>query len=173
MKPKRKRRRSAAPLFLLAAILMAVGAGAVYYVPIPGITGASPPTPANLTEPDLLTPTGDPMAERAADLARQEEALKSREEVVKNQESQVASLLGDLTAQQSQAAAVRKAVGLYTAMPPYKAAPLLAGLDSEVAVEILRLLDEDQAAAILAYMVPDQGAKLMRALAAPPTAKSP
>lgn len=165
MKQKRRRRFSV-PWLLLGSILLGAAAGVIYFVPIPGFTFAAPPPPVDTTKPSDA-PVKDPLEERTAQLARAEVELKSREESVKNQETQIATLLKDLMGQQSESDAIRKAANLYSAMPPYKAAPLMEALDPEIAVQILRRLDEDLAGAIVAYMDPQKGSVLMRELARP------
>lgn len=171
MKRKSRRSGSMAPVMLAGAILLGAAAGVAYYVPIPGITYASPVS-APASQPKVPEPVADPHAERADSLARLETQLKAREETVDEKETQVSGLLKDLTVQKAEIDAVRKAVALYEAMPPYKAAPLMQPLDPSLAVQILRLLDDDQAAAILAYMSPDKGASLMNELMKPPASKS-
>lgn len=170
MKNKRRRRLSV-PWLLIGSIILGAAAGVVYYVPIPGFTFAAQPAPIDTTKPSEA-PTKDPLEERTVQLARAEADLKSREESVKNQETQIATLLKDLMGQQSQSDAIRKAASLYSAMPPYKAAPLMEVLDPEIAVQILRRLDEDLAGAIVAYMDPQKGSLFMRELAKPPTMSS-
>lgn len=158
-----------APVLLAGAVLLGAAAGAAYFVPIPGITYASSVSDQQPTqEPAKASSPLDAQLEREAALARMETELKSREDDLKEKESQVAGLIKDLTAQKGEADAVRKAAALYTAMPPYRAAPLLETADTAMAVQVLRLLEEDQAAAILAYMSAERGAQLMNEMIKPP-----
>lgn len=163
---KKRRRRFSVPWLLIGSILLGAAAGVIYFVPIPGLTFAAEPPPIDTTKPPSA-PVKDPLEERTTQLARAEAELKSREESVKNQEAQIATLLKDLMGQQAQSDAIRKAANLYSAMPPYKAAPLMEALDPEIAVQILRRLDEDLAGAIVAYMDPQKGSVLMKELARP------
>lgn len=175
--PKPKRTLNLAPLKLLIPILLLGGAAyAVYTYPIPGLT--APPkgaqqAPSNGSksasgQPAVqMPPVKDPQSEREANLAKKEAELASREETLKQNEAKINSLLKELTVQQTESEAIRRISGIYGAMAPSKAAPILEGFDVPAAAQILRLLNEDQAAAILAGMQPDRAAAITKEMLKP------
>ncbi|HEY3367216.1 MAG TPA: hypothetical protein VGK74_19340 [Symbiobacteriaceae bacterium] len=164
-KPKRDKR----PFFLiLLALLLVAAAAVVNYVPIPGLTApsknaaAATDTSAKTKAPE--TPAKDPQAERELALTKKEADLANREAVLKEKETKANALLKELTVQQSDAETARRISGIYGAMPPGKAAPLLATFDAATAAQIIRLLSEDQAAAIFAAMAPNDASAIMKEL---------
>lgn len=169
-KPKKPRRPwGIAPWLMIFALLLAGAAGAVLYYPIPGLTAVPPAPPAaeEPVKPETPVPTtGDPAL--AQDLAQKEADLATREEALKQKELEVDRLLKELGVTESGNASLRRAANVYINMAPFKAAPLMAQLDDATAVQLLRLMSDQEAAAILSYMDADRGARIMRELTNPP-----
>jgi flagellar motility protein MotE (MotC chaperone) len=115
--------------------------------------------------------TAETPADAKSDIYAKEAELAAREAKLKEQEQTVAALSNALSAQEAEANGVKRAVGVYAAMPPFKAGPMLEALEPAMAVEILRQLDHDQAAAILSYMEPAQASSLTAQLMRPDKGK--
>lgn len=165
-KPRRARQPwGMAPWLFLAALVTGAAAVAVLYYPIPGLT-AKPPVP-----PPAVEETKDQNPVPSADLVKRELAveqkeaeLAAREETLRQKEEEATKVLKELGVTQSETVSLRRAANMYSAMAPYKAAPLMAQLDVETALQVLRLMTDDQAADILSYMEPDRGAQILREL---------
>lgn len=173
MARKRSRRNRLSYWLLVGGTVLGVAAGISYTVPIPGLTAAvasSGNTTTGTGQDDK--PVTDPALQRQQQLDQLETELRDREGRLKTKESEVGTLLQDLTQQKGEADAIRRAATMYENMPPYKAGPLMQVLDQDTAVQILRMLDEDQAAAIIMYMDAAAGAQLMTRLAKPPGTKT-
>lgn len=176
-KPPGRRRSGRAVYWLLAgALLLGMAAGLTYFRPalwMPKV--ATAPNPDGAGNPDVKTavaPAPDPLEQRQLALAEAEARLKTREAQLKDQEAGGSSLLASLIQQRSEADAVGKAAAMYSAMPPYKAAPLMQALEVDLAVQVLRLLDEEQAGAVVMYMDPARGAEIMKQLMKPAAGKT-
>lgn len=155
-----------APWLVLAALITGAGAVAVLYYPIPGLT-AKPPAPPAVTEPKPETPTAA-LLQREQEVVSKEADLAAREEQLKQKEAEVSRLLKELGGSELENHSVKRAANMYTAMAPFKAAPLMAALPVETAIQVLRQMLDEQAAAIIAYMEPERGAEIMRELTRPP-----
>lgn len=156
-----------------AGVVMALAAGAAYGV-IPGLDGLFGAPQAEAGEAPVVKPpsTANPLAAKQKELIERETALSQREAQVNEREQQVATLSVVLAAERNELDTLRQVTDLYAAMPPFKAGPLLASLDSAQAVELLRRLDQDQAAAILAYMDKQAAARLTAELMKPASTKT-
>lgn len=169
--PGRKRSGWAAYGFLAGALLLGIAAGLTYFTSslrLPTVSALTEATGA--AKPDDTTaaaPATDPLEQRRAELAESEANLKARESKLKDQEVGVSAMLTGVTKRKSEADAVGRAAAMYSAMPPYKAGPLMQALDVEMAAQVLRLLDEDEAGAIVMYMDPARGAEIMKQLMKP------
>ncbi len=91
------------------------------------------------------------------ELAALRQSYAVQEQVLSQTHAKMEELVGGVAAGQQaltaeQDAAAVKLAKLYEAMPPAKAAPILATLDPEVTLDILRRMKARQAAAVLAAM---------------------
>lgn len=168
----KKRTRSGRPMGLILAVLLLAGAAAaVWYFPIPGLTAPDSSTVANPTAGDAATGSAasaspDQVSREAALVAREKE-LADLAASLKERETKVNQLLKELTTQQTSVEMTRRLSVIYGNMAPAKAAQLLAGMDRPTAVEILRLLEERQTADILAAMDPTVALQLIGEMTKP------
>lgn len=91
------------------------------------------------------------------ELAAMRQSYAVQEQVLTQAHEKIKELTGGVEAgqqarSQEQDLAAVKLAKMYEAMPPAKAAPILAALDADVTLEILRKMKERQAAAVLAAM---------------------
>jgi flagellar motility protein MotE (MotC chaperone) len=91
------------------------------------------------------------------ELAAMRQSYAVQEQVLAETYTKMQELAGGLSAGEQartaeQTAATAKLAKMYEAMPPAKAAPILAALASDVTLDIMRHMKERQAAAILAAM---------------------
>jgi flagellar motility protein MotE (MotC chaperone) len=155
-----------------AGLVMAVATAASYGL-IPGLGRVLdvPRAEASETPKTDAKTTADTAADANSDLYAKEAELAAREAKLKEQEQTVAALSNALSAQEAEANGVKRAVGVYAAMPPFKAGPMMEVLEPAMAVEILRQLDHDQAAAILSYMDTAQASSLTAQMMRPDKGK--
>lgn len=173
-KPRKPRQPwGIAPWLFLSALVTGAAAVAVLYYPIPGLTAKppGPPLPAQETKGENPVPFSD-LVKREQAVAQKEAELAAREEALIQKEEEATQVLKELGVTQSETVSLRRAANMYSAMAPYKAAPLMAQLDVETALQILRLMTDEQAAEILSQMDPDRGARIMRELTTQPTGNS-
>lgn len=71
---------------------------------------------------------------------------------------------GDTAAVTPATTPAKRVAEMYAAMPPIKAAPLVEGLDVNMATQVLQLMAPDEAAGILAYMQTDRATAITQAL---------
>lgn len=168
-------------VWAVAAAVLLIGVLAVGFDLVPGLqlrlfpvsnavgdTQSAQPSTSTDTKP---VPAVDPLADRENQILQKEAELQSREATVKAQEASATAMVNEAQIQQAQANAVRRVAETYSAMAPFKAAPMLQALDTEQAVAILRQLDHDQVAAIMTYMDPARGAALTGLLLSTDTQK--
>ncbi|MFZ5826785.1 MAG: MotE family protein [Bacillota bacterium] len=166
--PKVRRSWGMAPWLFLSALLTGAAAVAVLYYPIPGLT-AKPPAPPVVEQPKQETASSSTtLLQREQAVAQKEAELAALEAELKQKEAETSRLLKELGGSELANNSLRRAANMYTAMAPFKAAPLMAELPVETAVQILRLMSDEQAADIIAHMETTRGAEIMRELTRPP-----